>query len=250
MKIENHDQKMQKSKKEKKGENDQEFGKIKLIIGPMFSGKSTRLIETVRKYSFKNKKTILINFIGDNRYTSESQIVTHDQIKYDSIQCQYLNEKISMLENYDVIGIDEGQFFSDLIPICEQLCFKGKIVVVAALSGDFLMKPFPNVAELISKADKIKLMKAYCFYCHKVAGFSLRIVDSQETILIGASEAYRPVCKGCYYKYNNLKKNEVNACESDENVNLSNCNENHLNGRKVSKGKVCIDDNGKSISTF
>ena len=249
MQIENHDQKMQKSKKEKKGENDQEFGKIKLIIGPMFSGKSTRLIETVRKYSFKNKKTILINFIGDNRYTSESQIVTHDQIKYDSIQCQYLNEKISMLENYDVIGIDEGQFFSDLIPICEQLCFKGKIVVVAALSGDFLMKPFPNVAELISKADKIKLMKAYCFYCHKVAGFSLRIVDSQETILIGASEAYRPVCKGCYYKYNNLKKKE-NEVESDENVNLSNCNENHLNERKIVKGNVCIDDHGKSISTF
>ena len=250
MQIEQQEHKLYKNSKVKKEEKAQEFGKIKLIIGPMFSGKSTRLIETVRKYSFKNKKTILINFIGDIRYSSESQIVTHDQIKYDSLQCKLLNEKISILENYDVIGIDEGQFFADLIPICEKLCFDGKIVVVAALSGDFLMKPFPNVAELISKADKIKLMKAYCFYCHKVAGFSLRIVDSKETILIGASEAYRPVCKGCYYKYNNLKKNEVNACESDENVNLSNCNENHLNGRKVSKGKVCIDDNGKSISTF
>ena len=228
----------------------QPCGKIKLLIGPMFSGKSTRLVETVRKYSFKNKKTILINFVGDTRYSAESKIVTHDQIKYDSLTCKLLSEKIETLEKYDVIGIDEGQFFADLVSICEKLCYLGKIVIVAALSGDFLMKPFPNVAELISKADKIKLMKAYCFYCHKVAGFSLRTVNSNETILIGASEAYRPVCKGCYYKYNNLKKNEVNACESDENVNLSNCNENHLNERKIVKGNVCIDDHGKSISTF
>ena len=198
----------------------QSGGKIKLLIGPMFSGKSTRLVETVRKYSFKQKKTILINFVGDTRYSQESKIVTHDQVKYDSITCKLLSEKLDILEKYDVIGIDEGQFFSDLVFICEKLCYSGKIVVVAALSGDFLMKPFPNVSELISKADKIKLMKAYCFYCQKVAGFSLRTVDSKETFLIGASEAYRPVCKSCYYKYMNLKKTEGKV--SDENVNSSN----------------------------
>ena len=199
MQIENHDQKMQKSKKEKKGENDQEFGKIKLIIGPMFSGKSTRLIETVRKYSFKNKKTILINFIGDNRYTSESQIVTHDQIKYDSIQCQYLNEKISMLENYDVIGIDEGQFFSDLLEICDILSRFGKIIFIAALSSNDHMKPYDNISKLIPFVDKIKLMKAYCFFCHKQAGFNLKIKKCKTNFIDERKENYKPVCKNCFY---------------------------------------------------
>ena len=222
-------------------------GKIKLILGPMFSGKSTRLVETVRKYTYKNKKTVLVNFIDDKRYSENSQIVTHDLNKYDSLSCQMLGEIYDVIKNYDVIGIDEGQFYSDVVNISEKLAYNGKIVIIAALSGNFKMEPFETVSKLISKADKIKLMKAYCFYCHKVAGFSLRIVDSKETILIGASEAYRPVCKGCYYKYNNLKIKEV---ESDENVNLSNCNQNHLNERKIVKGKVCIDDHGKSISTF
>ena len=224
-------------------------GKIKLILGPMFSGKSTRLVETVRKYTYKNKKTVLVNFIFDKRYSENSQIVTHDLNKYDSLSCQLLGEIYDQIKNYDVIGIDEGQFYSDVVNVSEKLAYNGKIVIIAALSGNFKMEPFETVSKLISKADKIKLMKAYCFYCHKVAGFSLRIVDSKETILIGASEAYRPVCKGCYYKYNNLKKKE-NEVESDENVNLSNCNENHLNERKIVKGNVCIDDHGKSISTF
>ena len=224
----------------------QPCGKIKLLIGPMFSGKSTRLVETVRKYSFKNKKTILINFVGDTRYSAESKIVTHDQIKYDSLTCKLLSEKIETLEKYDVIGIDEGQFFADLVSICEKLCYLGKIVVVAALSGDFLMKPFPNVAELISKADKIKLMKAYCFYCHKVAGFSLRTVNSNETILIGASEAYRPVCKACYYQYMNHKKSEEKV--SDENVDLSNVKCENDENRKFNKGINSQENNNNVVN--
>ena len=207
----------------------QEGGKIKLIIGPMFSGKSTRLIETVRKYSYKNKKTVVIKFIGDKRY-DENQIVTHDLVKYDSLVCLHLTEKKEILKEYDVIGIDEGQFFDDLVRICEELCFMGKIIIVAALSGDYLMKPFPNISELISKADKIKLMKAYCYYCHKIAGFTMRTVRSNKLILIGSAESYRPTCKFCYYKHsNNLPHfSENEKMEKDNNWNINNNNNNNL----------------------
>jgi thymidine kinase len=107
----------------------------------------------------------------------------------------------------------------------------GKIVVVAALSGDYKMKPFNNVSELISKADKIKLMKAFCFYCHKLAGFTMRTIKSNELFLIGAGESYRPVCKSCYKKYNinvdvennNISEHEnrkfENICQSDNKKN-------------------------------
>ena len=178
----------------------QEEGKIHLIIGPMFSGKSTRLIETVRKYS-SHKKTIFLKYANDKRF-SETHIITHDKFKYDSLTCFHLKEKKETIKEYDVIGIDEGQFFDDLVSFCDELSEMGKIVVVAALSGDYKMKPFNNVSELISKADKIKLMKAFCFYCHKLAGFTMRTIKSDELFLIGAGESYRPVCKSCYKKYN------------------------------------------------
>lgn len=181
-----------------------EGGKIKLILGPMFSGKSTRLTETVRKYKYKNKKTVLISFSGDKRYSDGGKIVTHEKVMYDALVCKRLEDHVETAVEYDVIGIDEGQFFCDLVEFCEKLCLLGKIVIVSALSGNFKMDPFENVSKLISRADKIKLLRAYCYFCQKIAGFSLRTVPDQEEILIGAADAYRPACKGCYFKNGQL----------------------------------------------
>ena len=177
---------------------DLEEGKIELILGPMFSGKSTRLIGLIRKYTYKAKKTIMIKFFADKRYSDKSEVVTHDLLKYDSIDCKNLGEHFDKIKNYDVIGIDEGQFFPDLVEICEKLALMKKTIIIAALNGDFRMEPFPIVAKIISKADKIKLLKAYCFNCHKDAHFTLRIVQSNETVLIGAGEAYKPACRDCH----------------------------------------------------
>ena len=192
-----------------------EGGKIKLIIGPMFSGKSTMLTDTVRKFVYKGMKTVLVNFAADKRYDKEGKIVTHEQVKYNALSCYQLQDNFTELMKYDVIGIDEGQFFPDLVEVSETLCRNGKIVVVSALSGNFKMEPFENVSKLISKADKIKLLKAYCYFCHKRAGFSLRTVRNDKEILIGASDMYRPVCKACYYK-NNLIENEKEEAVNKE----------------------------------
>ena len=226
-------------------------GKIKLILGPMFSGKSTRLVETVRKYTYKNKKTVLVNFIDDKRYSENSQIVTHDLNKYDSLSCQMLGEIYDVIKNYDVIGIDEGQFYSDFVNISEKLAYNGKIVIIAALSGNFKMEPFETVSKLISKADKIKLMKAYCFYCQKTAGFSLRTVCSDQEILIGAGEAYRPVCKKCYYKYSNIKHDFLeDVVKEDINIFSSGKKEKSSDKSELlnSEGKTNKDSNSSSDS--
>ena len=175
-----------------------ESGKIELILGPMFSGKSTRLIGLIRKYTYKAKKTIMIKYIADKRYSEKSEVVTHDLLKYDSIECKNLRENLEKMKNYDIIGIDEGQFFPDLVEVCEELALMKKTIIIAALNGDFRMEPFPVIAKLIPKADKIKLLKAYCFNCHKDANYSLRIVQSNDTVLIGADEAYKPACRECH----------------------------------------------------
>ena len=195
-------------------------GKIELIIGPMFSGKSTRLIEQMRKYVYKAKKTIMVKYYADQRYSEKSEVVTHDLIKYDSINCKLLRNSFETLKQYDVIGIDEGQFFADLVEVCEELALMGKNILIAALNGDFRMEPFPVIQRIISKADKIKLLKAYCFNCHKDAKFSLRIVQSNETVLIGAGEAYKPACRECHVFFSKQRENgnlDLNKIETKDN---------------------------------
>ena len=202
---------------------EQSEGRIELIIGPMFSGKSSRLIESIRKYTYKAKKTIMIKYHADKRYSSKSEVITHDLIRYDSLECKNLHDSFELVQNYDVIGIDEGQFFDDLVEFCEKLAFLKKIVIVAALNGDFRMNPFPFVSRLISKADKIKLMKAYCFNCHKDAKFSLRIVQNNETVLIGAGEAYKPACRKCHIYFSEQReKGNLNLNNKDNLVNKEN----------------------------
>lgn len=197
-------------------------GKIELILGPMFSGKSTRLIEAIRKSVYRNKKSIMIKFIGDQRYSKKSEVVTHDLIKYDSIECSNLSESFDTLREYDIIGVDEGQFFPDLVEISEKLAHLKKTVIIAALNGDFRMEPFPVIARIIPKADKIKLLKAYCFNCHKDAKFSLRIVQSNETVLIGAGESYKPACRECHKFFSeerdkgNLNINKIIEAENNK----------------------------------
>ena len=199
-------------------------GKIELIIGPMFSGKSTRLIEQMRKYVYKAKKTIMVKYYADQRYSEKSEVVTHDLVKYDSINCKLLRNSFEKLKQYDVIGIDEGQFFADLVEVCEELALMGKIILIAALNGDFRMEPFPVIQRIIAKSDKIKLLKAYCFNCHKDAKFSLRIVQSNETVLIGAGEAYKPACRECHVFFSkqrengNLDLNKIEAKDNKENL--------------------------------
>ena len=69
------------------------------------------------------------------------------------------------------------------------------------------MEPFPNVSKLISMADKIKLLKAYCFHCHIDAYFSLRIAHNNDTALIGAGDAYKPACRNCHIYFSEKKRN-------------------------------------------
>ena len=207
-----------------------EEGKIELILGPMFSGKSTRLIETIRKYVYKAKKTIMIKFFADKRYSEKSEVVTHD--KYDSIDCKNLRDSFELLKKYDVIGIDEGQFFPDLVEVCEELALLKKTIIIAALNGDFRMEPFPVISKIISKADKIKLLKAYCFHCHKDAKFSLRIVQSNETVLIGAGEAYKPACRDCHVFFSKQRENG--------NLNLNKIDDNKENKENSENKKTMI----------
>jgi thymidine kinase len=90
-------------------------GKIIVIIGPMFSGKSTKLIEYINRYVYKKKKVIMLKFHMDTRYSENEVLVTHDKREYPAIPVSEIGPMVDTIRDYEVIGIDEGQFYCDVI---------------------------------------------------------------------------------------------------------------------------------------
>ena len=181
--------------------NSSNHGKIHLIIGPMFSGKSTELLRIIRRYNYKRKTTAVVAFELDDRYTNTEKVVTHDKFEYPAIKTRTIKEISDKLINYDVIGIDEGQFYPDIVEECEYLASIGKIVIISALSGNFKREPFEVISKLIPKCETVQNINAICFSCDEEANFSLRITKDQEEMIIGGEDMYKPACRKCYMKY-------------------------------------------------
>ena len=173
-------------------------GKLELIIGNMFSGKSTELIRRFNREKSINKKIIVINYIDDNRYSNDS-ISTHDSRMVKCIKLKKLCDlDYHTIINNDSFFIDEGQFFSDLYNMVSHLVdFYKKHVVVSGLDGDFKRKPFGQILELIPICDTVDKLRAYCIYCKngEYAPFTKRIFNSKDIIDIGGSDKYVPVCR-------------------------------------------------------
>ena len=112
------------------------LGRIELIFGPMFSGKSTALLLRIRRLIVAEKKCIVLKYKHDNRY-SENEMSTHDRSMIEAIPCSTISEVEHLLDNYDIIGVDEGQFFSDIVESAERLASSGKTVIISALDGTF-----------------------------------------------------------------------------------------------------------------
>lgn len=174
-----------------------ERGHIQVIFGPMFSGKTTELFRRVRRYTVANKKCLVIKYIKDTRY-SEEQAATHDRQTLAARSCSLLSECADVLGDYDVIGIDEGQFFPDVVSFADSAALSGKIVIVAALDGTFQRKPFGSVLELVPLAEHVTKLNAVCMRCFRDASFTKRLGSETEVEVIGGSDKYISVCRACF----------------------------------------------------
>ena len=184
---------------------DKKQGKIDIIVGCMFSGKTTELIRRIRRINHINKNVMVINYHQDTRY-GENKIFTHDREGIDSIQVMKLNEitenHYDKYKDVDVIGINEWQYFPDLFEFCKNACEKDhKTIIVSGLDGDYLRKPFGQILDLIPISNSVQRLNAFCQLCKDgtPAYFTRRIVNSNEKILIGGIDSYIPVCR---YHYN------------------------------------------------
>eukprot|EP00741_Cyanophora_paradoxa_P016190 tig00000042_g15630.t1 len=180
-------------------------GHIQLILGPMFSGKSTELLRRLRRYGIARKRTMLIKYKKDTRYEADAtaaHVITHDLVKIQARPCDILDEiDDDDLEDFDCIGIDEGQFFPDVAAFCERMANRGKIVIVAALDGTFQRKPFGRIMELIPLVESVTKLSAVCMMCGKDAAFTQRRGHETEVELIGGADKYVAVCRSCYLEF-------------------------------------------------
>lgn len=178
-------------------------GSIEVITGPMFSGKSTYLMSKMERYLLAKSRVIALKWKGDTRYTAESKIVTHSGLECPCICCdnEDLKEVYDRIKDYDVICIDEGAFFKDIVSFCEMLANKGHHVIVASLIGTYRRDGFNDILNLLPKCEKVTMLHAVCMRCHTDgASFTKRIVQSDQTELVGGSDSYIAVCRKCYYK--------------------------------------------------
>lgn len=184
-----------------------EEGYLELILGPMFSGKTTQIIQIHNNYSYIGKKVVVINFSEDKRY-HDTMLSTHDRkmipcILSDDLVDNWsntLNPHYSEMNEADVILINEGQFFKGLKEIVIDMIEKqGKIVYICGLDGDFKRQKFGELLDLIPYCDKVTKLTSLCSVCRngKKGLFSCRVTKETAQVVIG-SDNYKPLCRSCY----------------------------------------------------
>ena len=179
-----------------------------LVIGPMFSGKSSYLLTSIRKYKELDWSTYIITSNLDKRYTNDNKIVNHNQdYAAADASVKYLNEVSSFKEYLDakVVIIEEAQFYPDLVEfVLKTVEVYNKHVIVAGLDGDASRKPFGKLLDLIPYADTIIKLKALCKKCGDgtEALFTCKKVHCDSTVDIGGSEKYQALCRKHFIAYN------------------------------------------------
>ena len=166
---------------------------LTLFLGCMYSGKSTALITHISRFQAIGEKVLLINHNYDSR--CENEVKTHFGTAMPATKTSLL--KSIDVSQYDIIGVDEGQFFEDLSVVLRWVEM-GKRVCVAGLSGDYQKKSFETISSLIPHADDVQFKKALCMHCGEPASFSRRVVQSSERLLVGGKNQYEAVCRKHY----------------------------------------------------
>jgi len=152
----------------------QRSGWIEVVCGSMFSGKTEELIRRVKRAKIANQKVVIFKPKKDVRYGTDVVV-------------------------FNVVGIDEAQFFdADLPKICQKLAIRGARVIIAGLDMDFRGVPFGPMPNLLAVAEYITKVHAICPHCGNLATHSYRLSAETETVVLGEKDKYEPRCRVCY----------------------------------------------------
>ena len=182
---------------------------LEVIIGPMFSGKTSELIRLVEREIYAKRKGAIFKIAFDDRYSAK-QVVTHNGLRYDAYSVANSEEGISKIEELsrsnglDAIGVDEVNFFPTKVVALLDGLAQEKKVIACGLNLDFRAEPFATTMELAARADRVRYLSAVCVVCGQEATRTQRLIGGRPAprdspvIVVGGKEIYEPRCRTCY----------------------------------------------------
>ena len=182
------------------------IGWIEVICGSMFSGKTEEILRRVKRAKIAKQKIKIFKPKKDVRY-DKKKVISHDQNSIKSKPVSNPGKIIKLSEKFEVIGIDEAQFFDDsLVDVCNELANLGKRVIVSGLDMDYKGKPFGPMPNLLAIAEYVTKVHAVCSKSGKMASYTHRIVDSDDLILLGDTKKYQALSRKEFIKSKTTKK--------------------------------------------
>ena len=181
-------------------------GRIEVVCGSMFSGKTEEWIRRMKRAKFAKQKVEIFKPSIDTRYSDED-VVSHDQNSIHSTPIESSGSLLLLASDIDVVGIDEAQFFDNgLVEVCNELANRGVRVIVAGLDMDFKGIPFGPIPALCAIADEVTKVHAICVRCGALAYVSHRLISNDRRVLLGEKDEYEPLCRECYQKAISIEK--------------------------------------------
>lgn len=175
-------------------------GRIELICGCMFAGKTAQLIERLRAAEAAGRRTLAVKHAIDDRYAS-GELATHDGRRHAAAVCRDAAEvaAAAAARRAEVVGIDEVQFFGrELVEVCRALAAGGVDVIAVGLEHDAWGRPFAPVPQLLELADRVTVMTVPCRRCGAAAHFTQRMTPVIDGDMIGGPGDYEPRCAACF----------------------------------------------------
>jgi len=182
---------------------------LEVIIGPMFSGKTSELIRLVEREVYAKKKGAIFKMAFDKRYSAR-QVVTHNGLRYGAYTVASSKKGLDKIDELvktkrlDAIGVDEVNFFPEaLVGLLDRLA-DTKRVIACGLNMNFRAEPFPTTMHLAARADRVRYLSAVCVVCGQEATRTQRLIGGKPapkdspTIVVGGKEMYEPRCRTCY----------------------------------------------------
>ena len=170
----------------------------------MFSGKSEELIRRLRRAEIAGQRALIVKPRIDDRYDI-GHVVSHAGATMRAVAVSAPSDIPGLVDGYDVVGVDEVQFFGpEIVFVIDTLVERGMRVVASGLDQDFRGPPFGSLPELLCRAELVDKLQAVCHRCGGPATMTQRLVDGRPapadgaTIVVGALEQYEARCRTCH----------------------------------------------------
>lgn len=181
------------------------YGRIEIICGSMFSGKTEELIRRLRRAQIARQKVQVFKPAIDDRYHLE-KVTSHNGLAFEAQPVKHSSDILTQLDaDTTVVAIDEVQFFDTaVVDVCEKLADEGKRVICAGLDTDFRGVPFGPMPDLVARSEMVDKLHAICVVCGDEASRTQRLIDGEPAasddpvVLVGAAEVYEARCRSCH----------------------------------------------------